>query len=356
MQTAPSGRAETDNTSAAGQTLRGVFRNAAKAFEFIHKYRTPPDPKTYSVWYSYAAGTDSELVDRVDGLLSAKGSLAPEEIDAICDELLVPNTSETARQNIGQAMEKEIDGILRIVQKSVQNSNNFHASLNAVGSRLPNAISGEDLTAVISHLMAENRRMAATTLELSEGLKESQKQIVALNTELEEIQNQYKRDPLTSIANRRAFDERLAEQIELASRGGQEFCLAMADIDHFKKINDTHGHQAGDMVLKAFAYLVSQNIKGQDMVARIGGEEFAIILPQTDLIAAYNLLVKIKHSLKNASVSVGENGEKLSGVTASFGIARYEAGMTGKELVKQADSYLYDAKNSGRDRVKAKGL
>ncbi|MEZ5987331.1 MAG: GGDEF domain-containing protein [Hyphomonas sp.] len=339
-----------------GQTLRTVFQNATKAFEYIQKYRTPPDPKTYSVWYTYAAGTDAALVDRVDHILSAKGTLAAEDIEAICEEMIVAAPSEMAQHNIGEAMEKEINDVLQIVQQSVQTSDDFHASLNAIGSSLPHAISGEELNRVMGQLVSENRRMAAKTLELRKGLTESQRQITTLNTELEEIQNQYMRDPLTSVANRRAFDKRLGQQVEQANRGGQGFCLAMADIDQFKKINDEHGHQAGDTVLKTFAHMVSQNIKGQDMVARVGGEEFAVILPQTDVVAAYNLLVKIKHHLKSTTMPVGENGEAISGVTASFGIARHEPGMTQSDIIRTADTYLYEAKNSGRDRVKAKGL
>lgn len=356
MEALSTGQPQNDAPRSPGESLRSVFGNATKAFEFIHKYRTPPDPKTYSVWYTYASGTDTVLVDRVDRLLSEKGNLAAEDIDAICAEMIVPEPSEQSQHNIGEAMEKEIVGILQIVQQSVQSSNDFEASLNAIGNNLPAALSGDDVNQVMSQLLFENRRMAAKTLELREGLKDSQQQINMLNTELEKVQNQYMQDPLTSISNRRAFDKRLSQEIAQAELGGPGFCLAFADIDKFKKVNDKYGHPVGDMVLKAFAEKVSQNIKGKDMVARVGGEEFAIILPQTDVVAAYNLLVKIKHSLKSISVKTGENGEELSGITASFGIARYELKMTASELIRTADSYLYEAKNTGRDRVRAKGL
>jgi len=356
MEAMSTGRTETRTPLPPGQALRDVFQNATKAFEYIQKYRTPPDPKTYSVWYTYAAGTDPALVARVDRIIEVKGSLPPEDIEAICEDMIDLDPGETAQHNIGEAMEKEISGILQMVQQSVQTNDEYHTSLNAIGGSLANAMSGMELNGVISQLMSENRRMAAKTLELRKGLKESQQQIATLNIELEEIQNQYMRDPLTSISNRRAFDKRLSLQIEQARRGGQGFCLAMADIDQFKNINDAHGHQAGDAVLKTFAHIVSQNIKGQDMVARIGGEEFAVILPQTDVVAAYNLLVKIKHSLKGTVVPIGENGEEVSGVTASFGLARYEPEMTASEIIRAADAYLYEAKNTGRDKVKAKGL
>jgi diguanylate cyclase len=355
MQSGSTARTE-NPPSAPEASSQVVVRNAVKAFELIEKHRALPDPKTYSVWYAFVAGTDRALVDRVDHILSTKEKLPPEDVDTIYEEMIISRPSETAQRDIGEAMEKEIKDVLQIVQQSVRSSHDFQTSLNAIGATMPAELTGEELNVVFNKLVAENRRMAAKTLELRKGLSESQRQISSLNTELEEIQRQHMRDPLTSIANRRAFDKRLSEQIELAKRGGPGFCLALADIDKFKNINDTHGHQAGDQVLKSFAHLVSQNIKGQDMVARIGGEEFAIILPQTDVVAAHNLLIKIKHSLKSSYILIGERGEKVTGVTASFGIALFESGMTTTDLIGAADSYLYEAKNTGRDRVKAKGL
>ena len=170
-----------------------------------------------------------------------------------------------------------------------------------------------------------------------------------------EAQSQSLKDPLTAIPNRRAFAKRLDETIADAARTGKTLGVAMADIDHFKQANDVYGHPAGDAFLKMFSTLITRNIKGQDMVARIGGEEFAIILPQTEIIAAYNLFVRIKSVLK-ASELVLDDGTCISGVTASFGVACLEPGMNPNDLINQADKFLYDAKNAGRDKVKAAGF
>ena len=340
----------------SGPDLKHVFQNAARAFDLIHKYRTPPDPKTYSLWYAYAEGSNSRLTERVDELLAVNGGLNPFDIEAIFREFLVEDTQEIARQNIGLAMEREIESVLQIIQQGVQSSDDFGASLDEASRKLPHSVSGDELAALVSGLVSDNRRMAETTQELNQGLKDSRQQIETLHKELEEVQNQCLRDPLTAISNRRAFDARLEEEIQIAAATGQKLCLAMADIDHFKQVNDTHGHQAGDRVLQAFAAVVAQNIKGQDMVARYGGEEFAIILPQTDLFSAYNLLVKIKYNFKKAEVLAEGGGGSISQVTASFGLVRFEPGMNARDLIEQADSFLYEAKRSGRDRVKAKGF
>ena len=360
MQTAAIDRAEPpkgpSTGAATGPNLKHVFQNASKAFDLIHKYRTPPDPKTYSLWYTYAAGTDPKMNARVNELLAAQGSLNPFDIETICREYLTEDSGDTARQTIGAAIEKEIESVLQIIQQGVESSDDFGASLTAASQRLPQAISGDDLASLVSTLVEDNRRMAETTQELNQGLKDSRKQIASLHKELEEVQSQCLRDPLTAVSNRRAFDERLDMEIQIAAATGQKLCLAMADIDHFKKVNDTHGHQVGDAVLKMFAATIAQNIKGQDMVARYGGEEFAIILPQTDLFSAYNLLVKIKHHFKDGETVVEGTEKKVSDVTASFGVVNYEPGMTARDLIERADSFLYEAKNAGRDRVKAKGF
>ncbi|WP_273184936.1 GGDEF domain-containing protein [Hyphomonas adhaerens] len=340
-----------------GPDLKQVFRNAQRAFDLIQKHRTPPDPKTYAVWYAYVEATDTRVIERVDHAIAANGTLTPYDISAIFQELLTEEpASVSARHTIGMAIEKEIDEVMKIIQQGVQNSDDFGASLDKANEELPGAASGDQLATLVSTLMEDNKRMAETTRELNQGLMESQKQIATLNQELEEVQTQCMRDPLTAIANRRAFDERLEREVCAAAETGEKLCLALADIDHFKNVNDTYGHQVGDAVLQQFAAVVTQNIKGQDMVARYGGEEFAIILPETDLFSAYNLLVKIKYNFKSAETPIEGTLKTLKDVTASFGLVRFEPGMTPRDMIEQADNFLYEAKHAGRDRVKAKGF
>ncbi len=356
MQTVIAGRNGPALPEDSERDARHVYETAGKAFHLIEKYQTPPDPGTYSLWYAYAAGTDSHLVAQVEELLVAKGSLSKFEIDMLIQELAPKVDEDAARQSIGQAMQHEIEGVLQIVQAGVKQTDTFNAKLNDAGKLLPKTLTGADVAVLLASLVEENRRMTETTKALNDGLKESQKQIATLNLELEEVQYQSMRDPLTSVSNRRAFDKRLDEEVRKAEATGTKLCLAMADIDHFKRVNDTYGHQTGDAVLQMFSSIIVKNVKGQDMVARIGGEEFAIILPQTDVFAAYNLLIKIKRNFKEAELACGRSGRKIRELTASFGVASCLPGMTPRELIEQADLYLYQAKNEGRDRVKAKGL
>ena len=159
------------------------------------------------------------------------------------------------------------------------------------------------------------------------------------------------RDSLTGLGNRRYFDNALNEEIARAREEENPLCVSLADIDHFKAINDKFGHMAGDVVLKRFADLLTANIKGDDKVARFGGEEFAILFPDAELSDATSILNQIQKQLESKRWAVAASGERLGAVTASFGVARLRDGESADELLRRVDAKLYEAKASGRNRV-----
>jgi diguanylate cyclase (GGDEF)-like protein len=151
-------------------------------------------------------------------------------------------------------------------------------------------------------------------------------------------------DPLTGLANRRAFDVFLFEAINLARRHGRALTLLSIDIDHFKLYNDTYGHPAGDEVLQAAAATFSSVARETDLVARIGGEEFAIVLPETSAVGARALAERIRAQVAAL--------ELRSPVTVSIGVASLTNGVSNAAgLVKQGDAALYTAKRRGRNQV-----
>lgn len=355
----PAPMTETESTApqpSARANFHEVYLNAGKVFELIDRHQTPPDPQTYAMWYAYVTGQNDKLNEQIDAALSAKGQLSAFEIDNIYQDLVYEDSIEAARQSLSLEVGKEIETALQIIQQGAKTSKDYSETLKKASAELPASVADEDAAAVVTRLLEENLRMSQTTQELSAGLQESQSQIASLNKKLEEVQAQSTQDPLTATSNRRAFDTRLAQEIQNAEESGDSFCLVMADIDHFKTVNDTYGHPVGDTVLQMFATVISNNIKGKDMIARLGGEEFGIILPQTELIPAYNFLVKIKHLIKGTRVPVDSAGKDHASVTGSFGIAAWKIGMTAEDLISAADHWLYEAKNSGRDKVCARGL
>lgn len=344
---------ETDETSRTRKSHKDVYDIAGQAFQMIDRYDTPPYPSTYALWYAYVSKSNGELVSTVDQMLDRGGALSAYEIDEVFKTHLSEGDDQDSQQTIGQQFETQLASVLAMIQKSVNDSEHFAETLDEIGGDLPESASTDSIDTIISRLMVENRRMAEQSLELNMGLRESQKQIERLNTELEEVRNQSMKDPLTGVANRRAFDKRLAAELATSTSSDTDLCLVLADIDHFKKVNDTYGHRVGDEVLKVFAKIISENIKGQDMVARYGGEEFAIILPRTDLDSAFGLIDKMRLQFSRTNLIFKQSRQGLGKITASFGIASYRPGMDEKAFIEQADRKLYLAKDLGRNQVQA---
>jgi two-component system cell cycle response regulator len=159
-----------------------------------------------------------------------------------------------------------------------------------------------------------------------------------------------RRDPLTGLPNRRAFEEELAREAARASRAGAPLAVVMLDVDRFKAVNDGHGHAAGDEVLRAVAARAAAAIRAGDLLARVGGEEFAILLPAADLPRAAEAAERIRATLAARRIEAG--GTSLT-VTASLGCAALAPGETPEALVARADARLYAAKEAGRNRVES---
>ncbi|SMP37862.1 GGDEF domain-containing response regulator [Anoxynatronum buryatiense] len=177
------------------------------------------------------------------------------------------------------------------------------------------------------------------------------KKIISLTdvTELEHERQYYKRlaiiDPLTQIYNRVQFNRSLTEEIQKARRFHSQFALVMFDIDHFKKINDTYGHQLGDKILVELTNTIRDNIREVDIFARFGGEEFIILAPETDLEGAATLAEKLRKAVEEAEFSHGER------LTCSFGVSSNKKNDQPDDLIKRVDDRLYHAKHRGRNRV-----
>lgn len=193
-----------------------------------------------------------------------------------------------------------------------------------------------------------NRGIAHRSSSQAAALAATQRELLAANRRLQLLAGQ---DVLTELANRRTFQARLKEQEALRQRhGGGTISLILIDLDHFKQINDQFGHPVGDMVLAAFGQLLKGRLRAADLAARIGGEEFALLLPETDEVAAERLANLIRQAMADMDIQT-EEGIALT-ITGSFGIACWGADETASQLMQRADRALYVAKQSGRDTIR----
>ena len=164
------------------------------------------------------------------------------------------------------------------------------------------------------------------------------------------LQQESTRDPLTGLYNRRYLEETMQRETRRAARAEHALSVLMLDLDHFKKFNDTYGHDAGDTVLREAASLFTKSVRAEDIVCRYGGEEFVIILPLADINIAQARAERIRGKLHNLPIL--HHGQPLGAVTVSIGVAALpQHGTSPNELLEAADGALYRAKGEGRDRV-----
>ncbi len=182
----------------------------------------------------------------------------------------------------------------------------------------------------------------------SEDVKALQKRVKELEMELKKAQKEAKVDFLTKLYNKRALDEFLQLKEGEYKRYGRNYSIVMFDIDHFKKVNDTYGHEAGDITLRSFASILKKDSRDVDIVGRFGGEEFMVILSETELDGAVKYATKVKEHVERAKFMY--KGKRIP-LTVSAGVAQRKDCTSMEETIERADANLYKAKNSGRNRV-----
>jgi len=196
---------------------------------------------------------------------------------------------------------------------------------------------------------------ATLATRLRRELKESRAALQARLQEVERLQEQLReqalQDPLTGMFNRRYLDAFLERELARARRDGNPLTVMILDIDHFKQINDHYGHLFGDRVIRAIGAALKAGIKGRDFVSRYGGEEFAILLPDTPVSGALVVAENIRRTVAGSRIRRLNSEEVVGNITLSAGIAAFSSVEAGEGLFERADAALYRAKNLGRNRI-----
>jgi diguanylate cyclase len=224
----------------------------------------------------------------------------------------------------------------------------FGVTLEQTRSQLSGPLAFERVQSVIGELVAETARMQAATRSASERLEANVQQVGVLTEQLERAQSEALLDPLTGLKNRRGL-ERAVQEI---TGSLDEAALLVIDVDHFKLINDTHGHLLGDRVLRAIGQILQANIKGRDIAARLGGEEFAVLLLGTSSQGAQVLAEQIRLAVARGRIRRIDGTELAGAITVSIGIASARAGEDFDALLARTDAALYRAKRDGRNLVR----
>ncbi len=325
---------------------------ASKALRLAETYDTPPVPKIYEIWYAFAAGKPEKLCREIRKLIDENGTVSTYELDQLHHEFLALSEGQRREQELaGYHLDREMHKAIGLVQWHIGSNDRFAETLKKSANAMTATANPAKLQQTVEFLLLDNGRMRAESVKLSHSLDQIRIEVRKLGAQLEKArQNEFK-DPLTNVANRRYFDRALPRFIANSFAAGSPLNLVMADLDHFKLVNDTFGHQVGDDVLRYFAALLQKNVKGRDIVARYGGEEFAIILPSTTSANAKLLMQQIMAQLERANLVVSKGQNPIGKVTSTFGIAQAIQGDDAETLIKRADMKLFEAKQAGRNRI-----
>jgi diguanylate cyclase len=231
----------------------------------------------------------------------------------------------------------------------------FHTRIGAYTERISRAASIGELNEVLDAVLSEARKVQADALDSRDRMlaahrevQEAEQRIRSLESELREMSELVREDQLTGSLNRRGLDEVFERESARADRTAAPLCVALLDVDNFKRLNDTYGHAAGDGALRHLVRVVKNTLRSIDTVARFGGEEFLIVLPDTTVEAAAQTMVRLQRELTKHFFLHGH--EKLL-ITFSCGVALRQPGENQSALLERADKAMYQAKHSGKNRV-----
>ena len=326
------------------------FKKAENIFALAKKYNSPLTPKAFAVWFSYVTG-DNKLVNRrIDRFIKACDTIDSYQMEMAHDEFICDYKTKSNQQNtVGKNLERAMAEIVNLVQRHLSASNNYSGSLRQAADTLSNEAHPAKILKSVKILIDESTKMQFETASLHSSLQQSEAQVRKMRSSLAKSRKNEMIDHLTGLSNRRRFDLSLATEVDAAHKSSIPMCLAMIDIDHFKKLNDTFGHAIGDQVIKFFASLLKKNVKGRDTSARYGGEEFSIILPSTSISDARILIEGIRNLLADTNLVLKKNKLAIGKVTASFGVAQIRECDNPNDITERADANLYKAKNAGRN-------
>jgi diguanylate cyclase len=312
------------------------------------KHNVPVDPISYAVWYHYVAGTNSDLNKDIDTLIRDQ---KPFDSNTSLNlyKSHICNASVESFEKINTTLQRLITQATLSVNATSEKASVAGENFNIKLNELKTAENEENLKSILFEIILETTQLAEASNALKNQLDNTTQEMEQLRNELTHVRKVANTDKLTGLLNRWAFDKVLGELVENADT--KNACLAMLDIDHFKRVNDSFGHLVGDKVIKFFASLLKKHAAGHHYVARYGGEEMAIIMPDTTLPEAFNLIEQIRRALEKSQLKHKGETETIGKVTMSAGIASFQAVDTAYTFIERADKALYQAKETGRNKV-----
>ena len=320
------------------------------ALPLMSEYSIPVTPENYAVWYSYVSGKNEELRKTIE-LMIEESKQFSKEINEILYQRFFKGKDENSLREVQEGLQWILVTIFNEVTKLTGETGKCESLLNKSVDRLSGNISIEELRDIVNVIISETKSMGKAGWEMQQKLEKTKEDLKILQNEVAEAKTKSLVDFLTGIANRRGFDKMLLTSVDEIDASDDCLCLLLIDIDHFKKFNDLHGHIVGDEVLKFVAKKIKKTVRGRDLLARFGGEEFTVILPKTPLLGAKTVAENIRIAFAEGKLKRSTTSKDLGTITVSIGVSQHRSGESLEDFIKRSDQALYLAKESGRNRV-----
>ncbi len=319
----------------------------ANAGDFLFKHDLDVTPLNFGFALDYLSGSDLAIEQAVGAALRTHGCLTNSIVEEIIAEREADQMTPEALAQMLEKVETHLDQVILLTDHSQESARDYGTELKKqaddLGAGTPSAPAIEKLVE-LTRTMVETMRKAETQMRVH------QKDVRALQQNLESARKTAEQDYLTGLPNRRAFEAALRGREQTARENGTPLAIAFCDLDHFKAINDSYGHDTGDRVLQFVAKLLAEISSNACHVARHGGEEFAMLFDATTAEAA-QIVDTAREDLADRNLVNREDGARLAPISFSAGIADVLAYADGRAALKAADEALYLAKQQGRNRV-----
>lgn len=336
-------------------TLRGPesYSLSRRVIDEMETAGVWPTPLNFELWVHYLGDPDGALGREIRRLLAASEPFTEATADMLAAEYLPRGRLTDEIRDAGRVLDRELASVSEAIAQAHRSQSAYGQTLDKAASSMDGVRDGAQLQTIVSGLTSATRKVQRENETLEQKLDASTREVARLREHLEQVRRDAMTDALTNLANRKAFDEHLAAACERP--GAELLTLAVLDIDHFKRFNDTWGHQTGDQVLRYVASVIGRMARPPRLAARYGGEEFAMIFPNEDAAAVQAALEGIRKEIASRSLRRRSTNDDLGAVTISAGFAVRRGDESGASLLERADAALYASKRAGRNCISAAG-
>jgi diguanylate cyclase len=325
------------------------------ALPLMSKNGVAMNPQNYTVWYEYVAGANERLKRDIETHLQRDQRVGNEATKQLYQKYFACQL-ERKLEPVQKTMREIVSVLLGYVGEIGDQANKYGDALTHYISELQADLAVRDVERILEALVSHTQSLQSAQSSMRRRLNESTTELERLRLELQAARREAATDPLTGLLNRKGLEAAIEQAILERPSEGAPLCLLMIDIDHFKRINDQYGHLLGDKVLRLVGATLSQSIKGRDTAGRYGGEEFAVLLPDTPLEGARTLADQIRMAIAAGRILRMDNRQPIGQVTVSIGLTAYRLGEEPAQLLQRADEALYQSKRSGRNCVTVKAM